>query len=59
VLAAIGVEPGALPAEALLAKAAEAAAERGAAPASRHLDDVLIAVAKAEWLALSPRLDSF
>jgi TPR repeat protein len=56
---ALRADPGEGPASKLVPRAAALAAERGAAPASQELDHVLIAAAKAEWLALGARLDHF
>jgi TPR repeat protein len=42
----------------VLARATDLVAQRGPVQNTQDLDEVLIAVAKAEWLALAPRLDS-
>ena len=58
-LKSLKADPGEASPSQLIEKAAALATERGAAPTSQDLDDVLIAVAKAEWLALNARLDQF
>ena len=58
-LRGLGADSGAIAGEALLDRAAAVAVSRGAPAGSRGIDDVVVALAKAEWLALGARLDNF
>ena len=58
-LEALGGDAGEGAASQVVQAAGAVATQRGAAPQSQELDHVLIAAAKAEWLASGHRLDNF